>query len=99
MEFLSISWQVLIPTIIVTLLFFLFVIGLGLKAQRRKPTTGAEGLLGETGIVVTPLDPEGRVQIHGELWFARTDTPPVEKGVHVKVTAVKDLVLTVITQK
>ncbi len=99
MEFLSISWQVLIPTIIFTVLFFLFIIGLGLRAQLRKPTTGAEGLIGEIGTVMTRLDPDGRIQIHGELWFARTDSPPIGEGAQVKVTAVKDLVLTVVPQQ
>jgi membrane-bound serine protease (ClpP class) len=98
MEFLAISWQVLIPTILCTIGFFVFIIGLGLKAQRHKPTTGSEGLIGESGIVIQRLDPDGRIQIHGEIWFARTDSPPLEVGTRVSVTAVKDLLLTVISR-
>jgi membrane-bound serine protease (ClpP class) len=99
MEYLAISWQVLVPTVIFTFLFFVFIIGLGLKAQRRKPTTGAEGLVGESGTVIQRLAPEGRVRIHGEIWFARTDSPPLETGTDVIVTAVNDLLLTVVPKE
>jgi membrane-bound serine protease (ClpP class) len=99
MEYLAISWQVLVPTIIFTFLFFVFIIGLGLKAQRRKPTTGAEGLIGESATVIQRLAPEGKVRIHGEIWFARTDSPPLETGTDVTVTAVNDLLLTVVPKE
>jgi membrane-bound serine protease (ClpP class) len=99
MEYLAISWQVLIPTVIFTFLFFVFIIGLGLKAQRRKATTGAEGLVGESGTVIQRLAPDGRVRIHGEIWFARTDSPPLETGMDVTVTAVNNLLLTVVPKE
>src|SRR3954466_5334935 len=44
LEFASISRSVIITTTIITALFFLFVIGMGLKAQRAKPITGIEGM-------------------------------------------------------
>ena len=36
----------------------------------QRPTTGAAGLLHETGVAQTALDPEGQVLVHGELWTA-----------------------------
>jgi membrane-bound serine protease (ClpP class) len=99
MEYLAISWKVLVPAVIFTVAFFVFIIGLGIRAQRRKPTTGSEGLIGKHGTVIQRLDPEGRIRIHGEIWFARTDAPPLEAGTDVTVTAVNDLVLTVIQKE
>jgi membrane-bound ClpP family serine protease len=37
-----------------------------------------------------PLDPEGYVLVHGELWRARTDAPPIVVGEPVEVTAIDD---------
>jgi len=42
-----------------------------MKAQRRKPTTGVEGLIGESGDVIETLKLEGVVRVHGELWNAK----------------------------
>ena len=42
-------------------------------SKRRKAVTGAEGLIGQRAIVITPLRPEGQVRVAGELWIARSD--------------------------
>jgi membrane-bound serine protease (ClpP class) len=42
---LRISWSVIIPVVAAITLFFLFAVGKGLKAQRRRPATGGPGLL------------------------------------------------------
>jgi len=55
-----------------TALFFAFVIGLAWRAQRRKTTTGSEGLVGERGTAVTALAPHGKVSVHGEYWEAES---------------------------
>jgi membrane-bound serine protease (ClpP class) len=43
-----------------------------------------EGLVGEIGRVSTPLDPEGKVSIHGEFWNAISDQK-LEVGERVQV--------------
>jgi len=43
---------------------------IALKARRNKVVTGAQGLIGETGVARTPLCPQGKVFVHGELWNA-----------------------------
>ncbi|HKU20536.1 MAG TPA: NfeD family protein, partial [Terriglobales bacterium] len=35
-----------------------------------KVVTGAQGLVGEIGTAHTPLTPQGKVFVHGELWDA-----------------------------
>ncbi len=66
-----------------------------LRAQRRKVTTGPEGLVGETGTCRTALNPEGTVYVHGEYWTARALTPPVKKGAKVTVQKVDGHILLV----
>ena len=73
--FFRVSLSVIVPAVIGTLLFFLFAVGLGLKAQRRKPTTGAQGIIGEVGVTLERIDPEGQIKIHGEIWRATSDEP------------------------
>ncbi len=64
------------------------------RTARRKPSTGSAGLLGERGMALTDLEPEGQVFVHGESWNART-ARPIRKGAKVRVTRVQDLVLEV----
>jgi membrane-bound serine protease (ClpP class) len=95
LEFISLSWGVIIPAVLCTALFFLFAIGMGIKAQRRKPVTGSEGIVGETGEAVTELNPEGQVRVHGEIWNATAESGVIRKGDTVVVRRVANLCLTV----
>jgi membrane-bound serine protease (ClpP class) len=90
----GLSWQVLIPTVLVISLFFVTVAGLAFKAQTAKPRTGDRGLFGEIGVVRQKVDLEGKVFVHGELWYARA-REPIEEGQKVRVTGVDNLVLEV----
>jgi membrane-bound serine protease (ClpP class) len=47
-----------------------FLMGIALRARRNKIVTGMQGLVGEIGIAQTPLAPQGKVFVHGELWDA-----------------------------
>lgn len=91
---MSVSWQVLLPTVLLITSFFIVVTGLVVKSHRLKSKTGAEGLVGEIGIVKKTLSPEGKVFVHGELWNAVSGTP-IEVGTKVRVMQVENLVLTV----
>ncbi|HEV8375368.1 MAG TPA: nodulation protein NfeD [Candidatus Polarisedimenticolia bacterium] len=65
-----------------------------LWAHRQKVVTGGEGLVGAVGEVVTPLNPSGRVFVHGETWNA-TSSAPVLQGRQVKVLRVQGMMLDV----
>ena len=64
------------------------------RDRRRPPVTGAEGLVGETGVAVTQVHRNGRVKVHGELWNARSDEP-IDDRSRVRVDAVDGLEITV----
>lgn len=95
----SLSWTVIITTTLVTTLFFLFVVGMGLKAQRAKPATGGSALVGKTGTAITDLNPEGRVQVTGESWRAVSTGEMIALGSQIIVTDVKGLTLHVSASK
>ena len=88
--FLRVSYDFIIPVVAVTSAFFILAISLAVKAQRRKPTTGKEGLLGSTGIVKSKIDPQGKVFIHGEYWDA-TSNEMIPEDTQVEVIEVKDI--------
>ena len=92
--FMRISMAAILWTTAATSAFFIFIVSMGLKAQRQKTTTGVEGLIGQIGTARTPLQPEGRVFVEGELWSARCEEG-AEPGEKVRVLAVKGLMLVV----
>ncbi len=51
-----------------------FLMTIAVKARRNKIVTGAQGLVGETGVAQTALSPQGKVFVHGELWDAVAST-------------------------
>jgi len=58
-------------TAVATLSILMFLVGyLVFKSQRRKPTLGLEGLIGEIGDVRVKLSPAGKIFVHGEYWNA-----------------------------
>lgn len=90
----DISWSVLIPTVAIVSLFFIVVAGIVFRSHLTRSMTGAAGMVGERGVVYTPLNPEGQVFVHGEYWQAVSDEP-IAKGEIVEVLEVKDLKLRV----
>lgn len=90
--FLRISYKVIVPAVLMTAAFFVFAAGAGLRAQRRKPTTGSEGLVGEQGVTTTDVDPAGQAFIHGELWSVEAEER-IGRGEVVEVTAIEGLKL------
>jgi len=95
LEVVMISWQVIALFVVLTILFFGFAITLGIKAQRRKPTTGVEGLINGIGEAITELNPEGEVRVHGEIWFAESTEGKIESKSIVEIVDVHNLKLKV----
>ncbi|HSE95944.1 MAG TPA: nodulation protein NfeD, partial [Methylomirabilota bacterium] len=96
---LRISWMVILPVVAATAGIFVFAVSAGVKAQRRQPATGAEGLVGEAGVVRAPLVPEGQVLVHGEIWRAvAADGTPVGEGERVREVGIDGLTLRVMRE-
>lgn len=83
--FLSISWTTVAGAIGTTSLFFIFVVGKGAAALRRRAVTGREGLIGSVGEARTDITPEGIVFLQGERWVAVSRDGQIPKGSRVKV--------------
>jgi membrane-bound serine protease (ClpP class) len=91
---MRVSWSVLVPTVSLVSSFFIVALGLVVKARRKKPITGQEGLVGEIGLAITDLYAQGKVFVHGEYWNARAKEH-IRKNERIKVTQVDNLRLLV----
>lgn len=72
---MQISMTMIISASLVLLAFSLLLLYLGLKAQKNKKSTGAEGLIGSIAIVSKDISPNsiGEVKILGERWRAKSN--------------------------
>lgn len=95
LEAVEISMELIILVVVLTAAFFLFAISMGIKAQRRKPTTGIEGLIGEIGKAVTKLAPDGDISVHGEFWKAKSIEGKIAKGEEVEIVSITNLIASV----
>ena len=93
LELAGISKLLIIVTTALVALLFLAVIGAGLKAQKRKPVTGLEAMIGLKGITLTDLVPDGRVKVQGEMWNASSVRGNINKGEEVRINAIKKFTL------
>lgn len=93
LELAGISKLLIVVTTALVALLFLAVIGAGLKAQKRKPVTGLEAMIGLKGITLTDLVPDGRVKVQGEMWNASSVRGNINKGEEVRINAIKKFTL------
>lgn len=82
------------PAFSLLVVFFLIAIPVGVLAQGRKVTTGKTGMIGQVGVVLSDLNPDGRVYVHSEYWNATSESV-IPKGTSVVVLSVERMVLTV----
>jgi membrane-bound serine protease (ClpP class) len=93
---LRLNFQVVGPIVVTAVVLALFLVRLAVAAQRQKPVTGADGMIGAVGHAMTALCPDdvGPVRAQGGIWRA-TATEDIPEGARVRVTRVDGLTLTV----
>jgi membrane-bound serine protease (ClpP class) len=92
--YLRISWGVLASMVGASVVFFTTVVTLAVRSQLRRPVTGAEGMIGETGEAMEDFTGEGKVYVLGEWWNARCSVP-LRKGDKVTVAGREGMTLLV----
>lgn len=91
---LTISIPLIGGTALISAVFTMWVLARLVRFRKRKVTTGMEELLGSEAVVLADFEGNGRVRLHGEIWWADADMP-VSQGQKVRVTAVNGLRLQV----
>lgn len=84
---LEVPWATIIGLAVATAAFFAFAVSKVVAIHRRQPTTGTEGLIGQTAVVRRALDPDGMVLVEGELWVAEAESGPIPVGERVIVVS------------
>lgn len=93
--FVKVSWEVIAAVTIATVLFFVFAVGMGIRAQAGRKVGGREEIMEATAKALEDFqEGNGQVLYEGEIWQA-VSTDPVRKGEMVKVTHLEGLKMTV----
>jgi membrane-bound serine protease (ClpP class) len=98
-DFVSLSHTVVFSVTTVTALFFIFLVTMGLRAQKAKPVSGANALIGQTAITIGTLDPSGQVSVVGEIWRAVSLSGAIGPNEDVTIKEIKELTLYVEHEK
>lgn len=91
---LRVSLEVIVSLAVFSLAVVAFLMTMALRVRRAPVRTGLEGLVHEIGTARSPIDPRGKVFVHGEIWDAISDEP-VASGDPVEVVAIRNLTLAV----
>ena len=87
------AWR-LLPAVLVMAAGTTLLVRMVIQAQRRRPVTGVEGMMGLRATADSDLDPEGWVIVQGERWKAVAEER-IGRGEPLQVVAVKGLQLRV----
>jgi len=97
---LQIGYRLILPVTLGVSGILLFLVRLAVQAQRARPVTGEDGMIGQAGTALSaiPAGGTGRVQAHGEIWTA-TAADPINAGDLVRIVGMDGLLLTVRADK
>jgi len=90
----GLPWMLIVPVAVASALFSFFVASMALRARRRPVVTGAEELVGATGVTLEDIEHEGWARVHSEHWRVRSKTR-LPRGSTIRVRARHDLILDV----
>ncbi|WP_420630701.1 NfeD family protein [Candidatus Leptofilum sp.] len=98
-EFVRLSIPAAIAIAIGTAAFFIFILTFAIRAQRRQPITGQQGMVGQIGTARDTFDEagslyRGTIMLKGEIWQA-TASQPIEFGNEVRVNQMEGMKLQV----
>lgn len=95
-DFMQIGLEIIIPATVLTAAFFIGIISLAVKSQRKKVSSGTSTLIGKEAKVIAAITPTslGGVKVSGEIWRAKANNNFAE-GDKVTVISVEGLTLEV----
>jgi len=94
-ESMTLSWKWLVPATIITVLFFVWIVTEGIRAQFMGVRTGKESMVGKEAEVVDTINNDGgRIFVNGEYWNAVSNTE-ITQGEKCRIVSLKGLTATV----
>lgn len=93
---LRVSLTVILPSVLLTALFFLLLMALAWRSLRRPAVMGPEALIGRVAVVRRAAAPRGSVLVRGEIWEAEVvGGGTIAEGEEAEVVGVEGLRLKV----
>ena len=92
-SYISLSWAVIFAVTAVSALFFIFLVTMGLRAQKAVKVSGGNTMIGQTAVTLGALDPAGQVRILGQIWKAISLAGKINANEKVTVKEIKELTL------
>lgn len=93
---LAIPLATMVLVIAATLVFVISGLPSVVRSRFSTPTIGREAMIGEMGVALADVSPDGTVEIRGAAWRARTNrATPIKAGEPVRVVAIEGIVLEV----
>jgi len=92
---IQISLPLMIGGGIIVGIFVLIIHIAVIPSFHRKQVTGREGMIGEQGRVVEPLNPVGAITVKGEYWSAKSVDDSIEADENVEIVGLEGLTLRV----
>lgn len=92
-SYISLSWAAIFAVTAVSVLFFSFLVTMGIRAQRATKISGSNTMVGQTAVTLNTLDPEGQVKILGQIWKAASLAGKINENEKVIIKEVKELTL------
>jgi membrane-bound serine protease (ClpP class) len=90
-ELLNVPLHFMAGSLLVLGGFFVLAGWAVVRTLRRPPASGAEGILGASGVVREACDPRGMILVHGELWSALSRAGTIKEGEPVRVLRTEGL--------
>ena len=91
---LQLGWAIILPVVLTLVVMFGFIARLVIISMKRKPVTGAQGMIGQVGTASTDIDGRGKIFVHGEYWDTLSQIK-IAQGARIQVTGIDGLVLRV----
>jgi len=91
---MRINWRTAVGVALPFGLITVFLTTIAMRARAAKVVTGEQGMIGMIGVARSPLTPQGKVFVNGELWNA-VALAPVKTGEPVRVRSVHGLTVEV----
>ena len=90
----GIDVSVIVTFAVLSILVFIFIIGIAIRSRRTKVVSGREQMLGQEAVAISDFEHKGQVKVRSEIWQAVSENA-VHSGEHLTVTGIQGLVLQV----
>lgn len=92
----ALSWVTIVVGVVGALLAFLSGMPSMVRTRFSTPTIGRDWMIGEFGLALSAVDPDGTVSVRSARWPARTNrATPITAGDRVRVTGINGIILEV----